>query len=305
MTYIKRTFFFILVNVAIITTLSALVFGIEAYTGYSLGQNFTGLIALYTIFGMGGAFFSLFTSKWMVKRGMGVKVISPTTQNSTEKWILNSVYQYARSAGLKNMPEVGIYNSPEMNAFATGPSKNNSLVAVSSGLLESMSKDEVEGVIGHEIAHIANGDMVTLTLIQGVVNTIAMLLARLITEVIASKMDSKGRGMSQFFIYMFVVNILGIFGSIVVNWFSRHREFRADHGGAKYAGRDKMVKALEKLQEGQRRVKNQVPPKNSDQPAAVAALKISGYSKGSFLKRLFMTHPPLEERIHALRSNSL
>lgn len=303
MTYIKRAFFFILVNVMIITTLSAIVFAIEVYTGYSLQQNFSGLIVLYTIFGMGGAFFSLFTSKWMVKRAMGVQIIKPSTQQGTEKWLLNSVYDFSRKAGLKNMPEVGIYPANEMNAFATGPSKNNSLVAVSSGLLESMSKEEVEGVLAHEVAHIANGDMVTMTLIQGVVNTIAMLLARLISEVIASKLDDKGRGASRFFIYMIVVNVLGIFGSIVVNWFSRHREFRADHGGAKYAGRDKMVSALQRLQSAQGRVPFQ--GRNQEEPAAIAALKISGPSKHSVLKRLFMTHPPLEERIHALRANAL
>lgn len=304
MTYIKRAFFFILVNVMIITTLSAVVFGIEAYTGYSLGNNFGGMIILYTIFGMGGAFFSLFASKWMVKRAMGVQIIQPSTTQATQKWLLNSVYDFSRKAGLKTMPEVGIYAANEMNAFATGPSKNNSLVAVSSGLLESMTKEEVEGVLAHEVAHIANGDMVTMTLIQGVVNTIAMLLARVISEVIASKLDDKGRGASRFFIYMIVVNVLGIFGSIVVNWFSRHREFRADHGGAMYAGREKMVSALQRLQMGQRQMYGQ--PQNTEEPAAIAALKISGPSKrSSFLKKMFMTHPPLEERIHALRANAL
>ncbi len=288
----------------IITTLSAIIFGIQAYTGYSLGQNFTGLVILYSIFGMGGAFFSLFTSKWMVKRAMGVQIIPVSTTQATQKWLLNSVYDYARKAGLTKMPEVGIYPAQEINAFATGPSKNNSLVAVSSGLLESMSKDEVEGVLAHEVAHIANGDMVTMTLIQGVVNTIAMLLARIISEVVASKLDEKGRGASRFFIYLVVVNVLGLFGSIVVNWFSRHREFRADHGGAMYAGRDKMVKALQRLQETQRQMFGQAH--NNEEPAGLAALKISSPGqRSSILKKLFLTHPPLEERIHALRANAL
>ncbi len=302
MTFLKRAFFFILVNVLIILTLSAVIAGLEAYFGFNLSNSYSGMIVLYTIFGMGGAFFSLFTSKWMVKRAMGVQVINPNTTNATEKWILTSVYTYAQKAGLKKMPEVGIYAANDMNAFATGPSKNNSLVAVSSGLIESMSKDEVEGVIGHEIAHIANGDMVTLTLIQGVINTISMLLARIISDVIASKLDDRGRGASRFAIYMAVSLVLGILGSVVVNWFSRHREFRADHGGAMFAGRDKMIKALQRLQAGQNSFKRN---EHYEEPAAVAALKISSPSKGSFMKRIFMTHPPLEERIRALKANSL
>lgn len=304
MTFLKRTFFFILVNTLIILTLVLLIKGIEIYFGFNFSNNYSSMIVLYTIFGMGGAFFSLFTSKWMVKRAMGVQIISPNTTNATEKWILTSVYTYAQKAGLRTMPEVGIYPANDMNAFATGPSKNNSLVAVSSGLLESMSKDEVEGVIAHEVAHIANGDMVTLTLIQGVINTISMLIARVVSEAIASRSENgNGRGASQFMVYMVVSTILGVFGSIVVNWFSRHREFRADHGGAKYAGRDKMVKALQRLQMGQNQMfKNQ---SLHEEPASIAAFKISSPSKGAFLKKLFMTHPPLDERIRALKVNSL
>lgn len=304
MAFLKRTFFFILVNLLIITTLSIILFAVQSFFQINLSSHYSGLIVLYSIFGMGGAFISLFTSKWMVKRAMGVQIINPNTTHPTEKWILNSVYEYARKAGLRKMPEVGIYPANEVNAFATGPSKNNSLVAVSSGLLESMNKDEVEGVIGHEVAHIANGDMVTMTLIQGVVNTLAMLIARIISEALASQND-KARGASQFIIYMVVVNILGLLGSIVVNWFSRHREFRADHGGAMYAGRDKMIKALMRLQEAQNRMMGRAPEHQVEEPAAVAALKISGESKGAFIKKLFMTHPPLEERIRALKANSL
>lgn len=305
MTFLKRTFFFILVNLLIIFTLTLIISGIEMYFGINLSSNYSSMVILYTIFGMGGAFFSLFTSKWMVKNAMGVQVINPNTTNPTEKWILNSVYEYAKKAGLRKMPEVGIYPANDMNAFATGPSKNNSLVAVSSGLLQSMSKDEVEGVIGHEVAHIANGDMVTLTLIQGVINTISMLIARIVSDIIASRSESSesSRGASRFMIYMAVSMVLGVLGSIVVNWFSRHREFRADHGGAMYAGREKMIKALQRLQAGQSRMfENQ---SLHEEPASIAAFKISSPSKGAFLKKLFMTHPPLEERIHALKSNSL
>lgn len=304
MTYLKRFFFFALVNLLIVVTLSIVITLLEGFFGFSLGNNYGSLIVVYTIFGMGGGIFSLLTSKWMVKRGMGVQVISPSTQHPTEKWILNSVYTYAQKAGLRKMPEVGIYPAREMNAFATGPSKNNSLVAVSSGLLESMNKDEVEGVIGHEVAHIANGDMVTMTLIQGVVNTIVMIVSRILTDVIASKMDERGRGFARFGIYMAVSVVLSLLGSIVVNWFSRHREFRADHGGAMYAGKDKMINALIRLQAGQGRMID--GRQNEDEPIAVAALKISNPdARGSFLRKLFMTHPPLEERIHALRANSL
>lgn len=303
MTYLKRFFFFALVNILIVITLSIIVSVLESYFGFSLQSNYGTMIIFYGIFGMGGAFFSLLTSKWMAKRGMGVQIIALNTTHPTEKWLLNSVHTYAQKAGLKNMPEVGIYAAREMNAFATGPSKNNSLVAVSSGLLESMGKDEVEGVIGHEVAHIANGDMVTMTLIQGVVNSIVMIISRIITDVIASKLDEKGRGFARFGIYMLVSTVLALLGSIVVNWFSRHREFRADHGGAMYAGKDKMVKALIRLQEGERRPHNYA--QENEEPIAIAALKISSPVRGSFLKKLFMTHPPLEERIHALKSNSL
>jgi heat shock protein HtpX len=303
MTYLKRFFFFALVNILIVITLSIIVAVLESYFGFNLQSNYGSMIILYGIFGMGGAFFSLFTSKWMAKRGMGVQVIALNTTHPTEKWLLNSVHTYAQKAGLKNMPEVGIYAAREMNAFATGPSKNNSLVAVSSGLLESMGKDEVEGVIGHEVAHIANGDMVTMTLIQGVVNSIVMVISRIITDVVASKLDEKGRGFARFGIYMLVSTVLALLGSIVVNWFSRHREFRADHGGAMYAGKEKMIKALVRLQEGQGRAHNF--KQENEEPIAIAALKISSPTRGSFLKKLFMTHPPLEERIHALKVNSL
>lgn len=300
MVFLKRAFFFILVNVLLVLTLQAIIFGLETFLGVSFSGYYSSMLLMYSVFGMGGAFFSLLTSKWMVKNAMGVQVISPNTSHPTEKWILNSVYTYAQKAGLKKMPEVGIYPGREMNAFATGPSKNNSLVAVSSGLLESMNKDEVEGVIGHEVAHIANGDMVTMTLIQGVVNTIVMIISRILTDIISSKMDEKGRGFARFAIYMAVSTVLALLGSIVVNWFSRHREFRADHGGAKYAGKENMIRALQRLQAGQRSFAT-----NPDEPVSVAALKISGSPRGSFLKKLFMTHPPLEERIHALKANSL
>lgn len=302
MVFLKRFFFFTMVNILIIFTLQLVIMGLEAYFGINLSGYYTQMIIIYTAFGMGGAFFSLFASKWLAKRGMRIQMIDPKTTHPTEKWLINSVYDYARKAGLKKMPEVGVYASPEMNAFATGPSRNNSMVAVSSGLLESMNQDEVEGVLGHEVTHIANGDMVTMTLIQGVVNSIVMIISRIITDIIASKMDERGRYFARFVIYMAVSTVLALFGSLLVNWFSRHREFKADYGGAKYAGKDKMIKALQRLQMGQgQRIGNPV-----EEPVAIAALKISGpTTRAAFVKRLFMTHPPLDERIRALKANSI
>lgn len=289
----KRVFLFVTVNILVIVSLSFAYSIIARFFG--LPQDGLGyLIPFAVIFGFGGAFISLLISKWMAKRMMGVQVIDPRTNDPQMRWVVESVHAYARAAGLPKMPEVGYYNSPEVNAFATGPSKSDSLVAVSAGLLQRMDKDEVEGVLAHEVAHIANGDMVTMTLIQGVINAVVLLLARLIANVAVSAISKDDERPSPF-LYMGIVFALemlfSILGMIVVNYFSRAREYRADAGGARYAGRDKMVNALRKLQSTTQLIE--------PEQEALATLKISGRRK-SALNMLFATHPPLEERIRAL-----
>jgi heat shock protein HtpX len=248
---------------------------------------------------MGGAFISLLLSKTMAKWMMGVKIIDPNTHDSQMADLVQTIHHLARSAGLPKMPEVGIYDSPELNAFATGPSRSNALVAVSTGLLLRMSREEVEGVLGHEIAHIANGDMVTMTLVQGVVNAFVMFLSRAIAFAIATsgrgenREERGGFSSSTFYIVSFVLEIfLMILGSMVVAWFSRQREFRADAGGARFAGREKMIGALEKLRQTYEIVDTET------NPPAFQSMKISGHSTG--IMRFFSSHPPLEERIARL-----
>jgi heat shock protein HtpX len=241
--------------------------------------------------GFGGSFISLAISKWMAKKAMGVRVIdAPST--TTEFWLLETVRKYSADAGIK-MPEVGIFDTPEVNAFATGMSRNSSLVAVSSGLLQQMSKGEAEAVIGHEIAHVANGDMVTLALIQGVVNTFVMFLSRVIGHLVDKIVFKTERGQGPaFFVTMIVAElVLGVLASIIVMWFSRKREFRADMGGASLAGKQNMIGALERLAS--------LHP--APLPEKMAAFGIAGGGGGG-IKRLFMTHPPLEERIAALKA---
>ena len=243
--------------------------------------------------GFGGSFISLAISKWSAKKAMGVRVIE-TPANSTEFWLMETVRTYSAKSGIK-MPEVGVFDTPEVNAFATGMSKNSSLVAVSSGLLQQMSRSEAEAVIGHEIAHVANGDMVTLALIQGVVNTFVMFLSRVIGHLVDRVVFKTERGHGPaFFVTMIVAElVLGILASIIVMWFSRQREFRADRGGAALAGRPHMIAALERL--------NSLHP--APLPEKMAAFGISGGGGGG-IKRLFMTHPPLAERIAALRNDA-
>lgn len=287
----KRVLLFIATNFAIVLvlSLSMRLLGVEPYLN-AQGLNLTALLIFAAVMGFGGAFISLALSKFMAKRSMGVVIVTTAT-NQTEQWLLNTVQRFSIQAGIK-MPEVGIFASPEPNAFATGMSKNNALVAVSTGLLEQMTQDEVEAVIGHEIAHIANGDMITLTLIQGVVNTFVMFFARIIgyfvDKVILRSESNNGPG---FFISVIVAElVLGLLASIIVMWFSRQREFRADAGGAKLAGRGKMIAALERL--------NSLH--SSPMPATLAAFGISG-ATAQGIKRLFLTHPPLTDRIAALR----
>jgi heat shock protein HtpX len=233
---------------------------------------------------MTGSLFSLAISRIMAKMTMGIQVID---RSSPDAWLVLMVEDLARKAGLPVMPEVGVYDSPEVNAFATGPSKRRSLVAFSTGLLRSMNRNEIEGVAGHEIAHIANGDMVTMTLLQGVINAFVMFFARVIAWAISQNSRDEDRQTSSYLVTFLLEMVLGVLGMIVVCAFSRYREFRADRGGAQYAGKQDMIAALERLASNQRRY--------DDQPA-LAAFKISG-GPGA----LFATHPPLEKRIEALR----
>jgi heat shock protein HtpX len=287
----KRIFLFLATNMAIVLVLSVTMrlLGVEPYLNAN-GLNLGSLLIFAAVMGFGGSFISLAISKWSAKKAMGVQVIeAPST--STEFWLVETVRKYSAEAGIK-MPEVGIFDTPEVNAFATGMTKNSSLVAVSSGLLRQMSKSEAEAVIGHEIAHIANGDMVTLALIQGVVNTFVMFLSRVIGHVVDRVVfkTQSGHG-PAFYVTMIVAElVLGVLASIIVMYFSRQREFRADRGGAGLAGRPNMIAALERL--------NSLHP--APLPEKLAAFGISGGGAGG-IKRLFMTHPPLEERIEALR----
>ncbi len=306
MMWLKRIFLFALLNVLVIFTLSTLlrVLGIGPYlTAY--GMNYSHLMGFCLVWGMGGAFISLALSRVMAKWMMGVKVIDPMTRDSDLQELLQTVYRLAKGAHLPAMPEVGIYDSPEVNAFATGPTRSSALVAVSTGLLRRMNSDEVEGVLGHEVSHIANGDMVTMTLLQGVVNAFAMFLSRAIAFAIAQGMrgDREDRDrsgsmpVSSLLIQMVLEVVFMLLGSMVIAWFSRYREFRADAGGAKLAGRDSMVRALQAL----RRHFDLVDPR--EQSSAVQTLKISG--RGSGLMALFASHPPLEERIARLQAGGV
>ncbi len=285
----KRIFLLIATNLAVLLVAS-IVMSILGVNTSTMG----GLLVFAAIFGFGGAFISLAISKWMAKKTMGCEVIT-TPRDSTERWLLDTVARQAQQAGIK-MPEVAIYQSPEMNAFATGPSKDNSLVAVSTGLLYGMSQDEVEVVLAHEVSHVANGDMVTLTLIQGVVNTFVIFAARVVAGIInnfVSSNDEEGEGLGMF-AYMAVVFVLdmlfGILASIIVAYFSRIREYRADEGAARLAGKHKMIAALERLRQG---------PESSAMPAQMSAFGINGKRS---MAELMMSHPPLEKRIAALQT---
>ena len=288
----KRIVLFLATNLAIVLVLSVTMrlLGVKPYLT-AQGLNLTSLLIFAAVMGFGGALISLALSKFMAKKSMGVRVIEAPA-NSTEFWLLETVRKYAQQTRI-GMPEVGIFDSPEVNAFATGMNKNNALVAVSSGLLRTMTREEAEAVIGHEVAHVANGDMVTLALIQGVVNTFVMFLSRVIGHTVDRVVfkNEEGHG-PAFFVTMIVSElVLGILASIIVMWFSRQREFRADRGGAGLAGRGAMIAALQRLAS--------LHP--HPLPDKMAAFGIAGGGAGG-LKRLFMTHPPLEERIAALRA---
>lgn len=293
----KRIMLFLVTNLAVVFVLSIAMrlLGIDQYIAAQGGSAY-GLLVFAAVFGFGGAIISLLMSKWSAKRMMGVRIIEQP-RDAVETWLVETVRRQAREAGI-GMPEVGIFDSPDPNAFATGANKNKALVAVSTGLLQRMKREEVEAVLGHEVGHVANGDMVTLTLIQGVVNTFVIFLARIIGGFVdrAIFKNEEGRGIGYFAVVLVSELLLGILASIIVMWFSRQREFRADVAGARLASPRHMIGALEAL-------------KRVHQPEALpqqmAAFGING-GIGSGLKKLFMSHPPLDERIDALkRANGL
>jgi heat shock protein HtpX len=290
----KRIFLFILTNIAVLALLSLVLFVLESAFGVHFGQGgYGGLLLMAAVFGFGGSLISLAISKWTAKRMMGVRVIEQP-QTEQEHWLVNTVTRLANQAGI-GMPEVGIFDSPDMNAFATGARRNAALVAVSSGLLASMSRPQAEAVLGHEITHVSNGDMVTLTLIQGVVNTFVIFLSRIIGSFVDRAVfrndDRDGGGIGYFIATMVAQVVLGIFASMIVMWFSRRREFRADAGGAGLSGKQNMIGALEALKRSH----------EGPMPEQMKAFAINA-GPGNGLARLFMSHPPLEERIAALRA---
>ena len=290
----KRILLFIVTNLAVLLVLTvvARVLGIDAYLA-AHGQSLQGLLVWAALFGFGGAFVSLALSKMQAKMFMGVQVIAPQSGDPTEQWLLSVVGHHARNVGV-GMPEVGIFNSPEPNAFATGMSRNSALVAVSSGLLQRMNRQEIEAVLGHEMTHVANGDMVTLALIQGIVNTFVLFLARVVGNIVdrAVFRSDDGRGIASVLTFYVLQIAFGILATPIVMWFSRWREFRADRGGAHLAGTPNMIAALEEL----KRVHEPLPAPQ------FAAFGIADGAVASGLRRLFMSHPPLDERIAALRS---
>lgn len=299
MVFLKRVFLFVLTNILVIATLTIFINLLSAFFGISFHPGtYSGLLFFSAIMGTGGAFISLLLSKTMAKWSMGVKIVDPKAISHPEEQALVSlVHDLAKKAGLPAMPEVGVYESPDLNAFATGPSKSNSLVAVSTGLLQRMNRDEVEGVIGHEISHIANGDMVTLTLIQGIVNTFTIFLARLISSIISQQVEERNRFMVRWLLTQLFDILFAILGSLVVSYFSRIREFRADAGSARITGREKMIAALRRLQLAYER-----PQESAEEGQAFTAFKISHPSRRRGFLHLFATHPPLEERIARLQS---
>jgi heat shock protein HtpX len=292
----KRIFLFVLTNLAVlfVLTIALRLLGVDRILDErGVGLDHRALLIFAAVFGMGGSFISLLLSKWMAKRAMGARVIGQPA-NDAEAWLMQTVSHQAQAAGI-GMPEVAIFDSEAPNAFATGARRDAALVAVSTGLLRSMRKDEVEAVLAHEISHVANGDMVTLTLIQGVVNTFVLFFSRVIGSFVDRTVfrNEEGHGAGFFIVSIVAQLVLGILASMIVFWFSRHREFRADAGGARLAGTNKMIAALERL-------------KSAGQPGPLpdqfAAFGLSGGAR-SGIARLFMTHPPLDERIAALRQN--
>ncbi|MDE2365950.1 MAG: protease HtpX [Betaproteobacteria bacterium] len=291
----KRIFLFVMTNLAILLMLSITLrlLGVDRILNEQGGIDFNSLLIMAAVIGFGGSFISLAMSKWSAKNMTGAVVIQQAS-DPTERWLVDTVRRHAERVGI-GMPEVAIYDAPDLNAFATGMDRDNSLVAVSTGLLHNMSKDEIEGVLAHEISHVANGDMVTLALIQGVVNTFVIFLSRVIGHLVDRVVFKTERENGPAFMITTLVAqlVLGILASMIVMWFSRQREFRADAGGAQLAGRNKMIAALERLKQWH---------EPAQLPERLAAFGISG-GKGSVMN-LFMSHPPLDVRIAALRAMS-
>lgn len=290
----KRIFLFILTNILIITTVTIVtqILGLEPYI-QEQGINYESLLIFCGIWGFAGAFISLALSRVMAKMMMRVKLIPENTSEPELQWLLTEVHALAQKAGIKKMPEVGVYDSPELNAFATGPTKNRALVAVSTGLLRRMNRSQVEGVLAHEIGHIANGDMVTMTLIQGVVNAFVMFFARIIAFAVSQNVKPEMRFIVQFAVIMVMQILFGILGSMVTAYFSRRREFRADEAGAYLAGKEKMASALEAL-----KMNFGIPLQEENK--GFQSLKISG-NKSRFMS-LLSTHPDIDSRIQAVRA---
>jgi len=290
----KRIFLFILTNLAVVFVINITLrlLGVDRVLDESGAINFNALMVISLVIGFAGSIISLFMSKWSAKRMVNAQVIV-TPSDPTERWLVEIVRRQAQAAGI-GMPEVAIYDAPDVNAFATGWNKNDALVAVSTGLLHGMSRDETEAVLAHEISHVANGDMVTLALIQGVVNTFVVFFSKLfgifVDSLLRKDGEERGPGMGSFIAEIVAQLVLGVLASVIVMWFSRQREFRADAGGASLAGREKMIAALERLKI------------NHEQASLPKEMAASGISGGGGMSRLFMTHPPLEERIAALRA---
>ncbi|WP_240224181.1 protease HtpX [Rheinheimera hassiensis] len=283
----KRIVLFLATNLAVILVLSIVLNIVFSFLGVDR-SSIGGLLVFAAVFGFGGSFISLAISKWMAKRSTGAVVIEQP-RNATEQWLMTTVARQAKAAGI-GMPEVAVYDSPEMNAFATGMNRNNALVAVSTGLLRNMREDEVEAVLAHEVSHIANGDMVTLTLIQGVVNTFVIFLARLIAGMLNNNgNNNQGGGLAYFATVIVLEMVFGVLASIIVMWFSRQREYRADAGAAKLeGGPNKMIAALERL-------------KHNHESRLEGSMMAFGIAGGAAKSELFLSHPPLEKRIAALR----
>ena len=293
----KRIFFFIITNIAILLVLSIFL-SLLGFTGIlqsnGIDLDYNSLMLFSLVFGMGGSFISLYMSKWMAKSLAGVKVIK-SPNNQFESWYVQIVERQSETLGIR-VPEIGIFNSPSPNAFATGSSKNNSLVALSTGLIESMNKDEIEAVIGHEMSHVANGDMVTLSLIQGIINAFVIFFSRVIGHFVDRVIlkNERGYGIGYFFTVIFAQVILGILASTIVCWFSRRREFRADFGGAQLTSKEAMISSLRTLEK----------MSAAKLPDQMLAFGISNQGNSQTLRKLFSTHPPIRERILALENTN-
>ncbi|MBA94075.1 MAG: protease HtpX [Candidatus Marinimicrobia bacterium] len=294
----KRIFFFIITNIAILLVLSIFL-SLTGFTGIlqsnGVDLDYDSLMLFSLVFGMGGSFISLYMSKWMAKRMAGVKIINKPS-NEFEKWYFNVVKRHSQILDIK-MPEIGIFPSEGPNAFATGASKNSSLVALSSGLVNSMNKNEIEAVIGHEMSHIANGDMVTLSLIQGIVNAFVIFFSRVIGHFVDRVIlkNDRGYGIGYFFTVIFAQVVLGILASTIVCWYSRRREFRADYGGAQLTSKESMISSLRALEKFSA----------AKLPDQMLAFGISNKGQGSTLQKLFSTHPPLAKRIQQLQDTEI